>query len=513
MGLTDTVSSSWQDTGIDALSDTDSVTGQSDSFTWNQFNSLTDDVSEFNGAASFGAGMQSFSMADTGSETLAADESDSGSLTVATASDQFDIQEAFGADSARSESWNVSTTAYSHQGSGTVSEADGYTFDDVGNDSLSGTSSFESDSYEVSDWEYDSLSFTDSGDLSDGTWGTGTEVTGAEYLVSYSLTVGGTDSISDGHDVATISHDGGTSDSGGGTISYSVPLAYGEISVCCPYGLYPYYSFYEFEGTGGADASFSSEYWLADLDGYEGPYGPFSWTSTDGGLGEVFVTAPLLPAFGVPGWENASEGSPLSVIEEDQLNLGQVTLDAESGTLYLSGPRVKDDFTAGGGTSSSSGGPNSYRVPDSAPVFLAGSALDLGVATPGFLPYGTTFGVAPSTNAATPSGLPDQEATAVSNMAQDRGKPDGVSRDATPSPTDTLIALAAAGRNPTDITLPTQGTAPTIPIPTPMATPGASTTSSASSSSGTGGANGDADARSSAARRRADRHRVLSTKR
>ena len=39
------------------------------------------------------------------------------------------------------------------------------------------------------------------------------------------------------------------------------------------------------------------------------------------------------------------------------------------------------------------------------------------------------------------------------------------------NPTAILIALAAAGRNPTDITLPTQGTAPTIPIPTPMATP------------------------------------------
>jgi hypothetical protein len=42
-------------------------------------------------------------------------------------------------------------------------------------------------------------------------------------------------------------------------------------------------------------------------------------------------------------------------------------------------------------------------------------------------------------------------------MAQDQGKRDGVSRDAAPFPTDTLIAPDAAGRNPADIAIPTQG--------------------------------------------------------
>ena len=77
--------------------------------------------------------MQSFSMADTGSEALAADESDSGSLTVANESDQFDLQDAFSADSGRSESWNLVDHHVAYRpGFVTVSEADGYSFDDAG---------------------------------------------------------------------------------------------------------------------------------------------------------------------------------------------------------------------------------------------------------------------------------------------------------------------------------------------------------------------------------------------
>ena len=85
------------------------------------------------------------------------------------------------------------------------------------------------------------------------------------------------------------------------------------------------------------------------------------------------------------------------------------------------------------------------------------SALDLGVARQGFLPDGPTFGFTPNTNAATLLGLPNQEATALGNMAQNQGPPDGVSRSAPPSPTATLTALAAAGRSPTDLTIPTVG--------------------------------------------------------
>jgi len=49
------------------------------------------------------------------------------------------------------------------------------------------------------------------------------------------------------------------------------------------------------------------------------------------------------------------------------------------------------------------------------------------------------------------------------DFVQNTGTSDGVSRDAAPSPTATLVALAAAGRNPADITLPTQGSEGTDP--------------------------------------------------
>jgi hypothetical protein len=98
-------------------------------------------------------------------------------------------------------------------------------------------------------------------------------------------------------------------------------------------------------------------------------------------------------------------------------------------------------------------------------LYLSGSALDLGVGKLGSFLSGSTFGFTPNTNAATLLGLPDQEATALGNMAQDSGGNDDVSRDAPPSPTATLTALAAAGRNPADITLPTAGTEAVDPPP------------------------------------------------
>jgi hypothetical protein len=139
-------------------------------------------------------------------------------------------------------------------------------------------------------------------------------------------------------------------------------------------------------------------------------------------------------------------------------------------------------------------------VPDAAPTFLTGSALELGLAEPGFLPYGLTFGLTPSTNAATPSGLPDQEAKAMGNMAQNQGAPDGVSRSAPQSPTDTLIALAAAGRNPTDITLPTagsEGSGGGDEDAVVGGTGSASTGSSTSSGSPTSGSSGSSSSASS----------------
>ena len=125
------------------------------------------------------------------------------------------------------------------------------------------------------------------------------------------------------------------------------------------------------------------------------------------------------------------------MIEKEQFTLGDANLASELGTLYLSGPRAEGASLGAGITSSSSGSsPHRDTSARFAPVFLVGSALDLGVAKPGYLPYGATFGVIPSTNAATLFGLPDEEATAFETWPRTRPN-DGVSRSAPPSPTTT----------------------------------------------------------------------------
>ena len=243
--------------------------------------------------------MQSFSMADTGSETLAADESLSGSLTVATESNQFDLQDAFSANSARGESWNFSTSAYSALGSDTLSEADAYSFDDVGNNSLSGSSSTESDSYEVSDWEYASESVTNAGNFFEGTYGTGTYVSDSDYFRTYSLSADGTDSVSGGHDVSTMSDNSVTTSSLSDSLSYSLPVAYGQWDL--PGGtIIPGCTFDDYQATGGYGGVPSWESYSTVTVGPNEIYpGPFTWTSTESGsYAEAGITSPEMPVAG-----------------------------------------------------------------------------------------------------------------------------------------------------------------------------------------------------------------------
>jgi hypothetical protein len=56
----------------------------------------------------------------------------------------------------------------------------------------------------------------------------------------------------------------------------------------------------------------------------------------------------------------------------------------------------------------------------------------------------------------TAHGLPNEKATTLDNLALNNGPTDGVSQTATSPPTSVLVTLAAAGRNPTDILIPTQ---------------------------------------------------------
>ncbi len=56
----------------------------------------------------------------------------------------------------------------------------------------------------------------------------------------------------------------------------------------------------------------------------------------------------------------------------------------------------------------------------------------------------------------TAHGLPAEKAARLNNLAANDGPTDGVSQTATAPPTSVLVTLATAGRNPTDIVVPTQ---------------------------------------------------------
>jgi hypothetical protein len=70
-------------------------------------------------------------------------------------------------------------------------------------------------------------------------------------------------------------------------------------------------------------------------------------------------------------------------------------------------------------------------------------------------PFDLAVGFVPSTNAMTAHGLPAEKVNTF-NLAENNGPTDGVSQTATSPPTSVLVTLAAAGRNPTDILIPTQ---------------------------------------------------------
>ena len=76
--------------------------------------------------------------------------------------------------------------------------------------------------------------------------------------------------------------------------------------------------------------------------------------------------------------------------------------------------------------------------------------LGLGTAV---YPESVGIEISPDTGGMTPNGLPIQAADRIDD-SQGGLDNDGVSRAAPPDPTATLIALAAPGRNPADITIP-----------------------------------------------------------
>ncbi len=149
-----------------------------------------------------------------------------------------------------------------------------------------------------------------------------------------------------------------------------------------------------------------------------------------------------------------------------------------------------------------------YTVPHLAPVCLTGETSELGTVALNnqeMLASSPTFGFSPSTNPPMSGRPPIQEGGVLNEFPGDTGAywmttpADGVSRDAAPDPAATLVALAAIGRNPTDITIPTLvgsegsggGAAPAVVLGTRTATSSSTgATKTTGTDSGSHGASG-----------------------
>jgi hypothetical protein len=140
--------------------------------------------------------------------------------------------------------------------------------------------------------------------------------------------------------------------------------------------------------------------------------------------------------------DGAAGGDLLAAAENELIPADSLSIGHTSDGLYLYFFTGFSDFTC--------------TIQDEVPAYLSGSSPELGGEAWGATNPGgdTTFGFVPSTNAMTAHGLPSEKASALDNLAQNDGQTDGVSQTA--PPTSVLATLAAAGRNPTDILIPTQ---------------------------------------------------------
>jgi hypothetical protein len=247
LGLTDTVSSSWHDAGDEDLTTGDAIVGETNTYSWDDLNSVTDTLMASNtdsNSVSYSSqtyaaeGTDSYSLNDTGTETLSAEEGDPGSWSVVGATDDFAIQNSDENETDASATWSDEydvidgdglgpPTIYtvSFTGAGLAGLADTYSMEDVGDDSIAGSTSDSSDSYTLDDWE----SASDANDYAVSAFGTTWDYytyNGSDSDPAfYTLAAGGTDSVgADGDDQSTytVSTDSWFEESGGA--SYSLPI-------------------------------------------------------------------------------------------------------------------------------------------------------------------------------------------------------------------------------------------------------------------------------------------------
>ena len=173
--LTDTVSASWDDDGTYDLTDNDSVTGQTDSYAWDDLHSYTYGVV---GAAATstetegtlydsttvetvgysGSGMQSFSLTEDGADTLTIGAPET--FSAPSGWDSYSFGYAFNDSSSMSDSGYFTPGPFVDNGlpaltaSNTEAGSDSFSLGETGSDSESGSQTYASDSYTVNDYDY-----------------------------------------------------------------------------------------------------------------------------------------------------------------------------------------------------------------------------------------------------------------------------------------------------------------------------------------------------------------------
>ena len=458
--MTDTVSSSWHDAGVDALTDGDSVTAESNTYTWNNSHSFAGDVTTWyqETIVSYPAyttvesdlysesGVLSFTSAETGCDTLSADGDE---LTI-----------------------DGNTASFSVGGFVTQS------YDDNFSDSLTtgifGEGDFQESSILSTDG-YGSIGIAQSDTAStSGTVTTGSSDSQSldEYLSSdeqWSLATAG--------ETSTTVHVG--SDSSLGSMdSYSTEL-FGTPS----YQITSSYSDY-------ADSDYSDSAFETGTFSVTVPYYfTYTWNTYTFGVENTLECSTLYSDDGTHTQQENGDYdlSDMEITQDNQLNLETGSEAQLSGTGYatwgfLSTVSEGEPLTvveigsSGSGTSWTTTGEEPTTTSDSYgdelyPIYL--QALSYGPSVPGptggfpsllgdlqYLLSDFQNGSAAATVIA-PNTANGPEPPGVELVGADSAEGisgiDGVSREAQPSPTTTLVALAAAGRNPADITLPTVG--------------------------------------------------------
>ena len=405
--ISDTVSASWSDDGTDSLTAGDSLVAQTDSYDfasvnsegWGASGTEIDDVgysSTSTGAATVVYSSWSgecVSDGDAGYDTLSADASDSGSLTLASA-----------------------TASYTIAGSADDGETDG-----VG---------WYFQTYLEAEGD---ANFTGEDSGSDGDY--------AEWA--------GTGTVSDlgTHSINSVSLSGSGSGSSGGGRSLT------ETGT----GLVP-----PMTGSGGGGGSDGNQYELVSINDSALGYQTSAEVS-----GELDTSGSA--TMGGTGWggEEGNGGSSYSSYSDassvtydgaygyTDIGASQVNLDDDDGAYEV----VQDEpevFTfiyssASGLTETSSGeAPTTIGAPVTDDLFGQFPEVPLDPLVDPFGPGTGDLGPADAVPTFGPLFYPD-----TNRMVGTAN--DGVSRSDPPAPTATLVALAAAGRNPADITIPTIG--------------------------------------------------------